>query len=696
MSEALAALYNFCINHGIPKPSLIVRTGGGLHVYWLSDRVLTVDEWQPYANGLKAAAKAAGLKFDPTCTGDAARVLRVPGTLNYKYDPPRPVSLLQGPNLPNGDRHDFAAVFGKLLDKKATPLQQPKIEIAKGFKDLPLTPSGIDYDDTPLPFPPIKEGCAWLREAHDTGGKDHDQPQWHLAVLAATFLENGDELAHQLGNQHPDYAKGEKTEEMWDRKVRERKEKDLGWPSCKAIHDAGSTHCESCPRLKLEKSPLNIGLEAALNDNLKSPLLDPGDPLPSAAALVEATFTSPEGRMLHRHREAFWRYDGTCYRPASIEAIDGTIWSFLDRAVCLNKKGKIVRFKPVCAKVANVRAALVATCLLNNTIEAPAWLSATAMPPAEEFFACGNGLLHVPTGVLYPPTPDYFGVIASSVRFDPDAPQPLMWLRYLDQVLDDDEAITCLQDWMGYLLTSDTSQQKILFMEGLPRSGKGTWARIMAALLGKQSVAGPTMAQLSEHFGLEPLVTASLALISDARIGGRTDKSTIAERLLSISGEDILTVGRKHISAWTGKLPARIAILTNELPAFGENSGALVGRFIMLVFPHSFYGREDTNLTKKLMAELPGILNWSMVGYRRLRERGHFVQPKNALKKLEQIEMLSAPVKAFVRDCCKIGPGLEAGTDRLYQAWRTWCATNGGPVISKEWFSRNCSWQSPA
>ena len=89
------------------------------------------------------------------------------------------------------------------------------------------------------------------------------------------------------------------------------------------------------------------------------------------------------------------------------------------------------------------------------------------------------------------------------------------------------------------------------------------------------------------------------------------------------------------------------------------------------------------------MAELPGILNWSMEGYRRLRERGHFVQPRNALKKLEQIEMLSAPVKAFVRDCCKIGPGLEAGTDRLYQAWRVWCVTNGGPVISKEWFSRN-------
>jgi putative DNA primase/helicase len=101
-------------------------------------------------------------------------------------------------------------------------------------------------------------------------------------------------------------------------------------------------------------------------------------------------------------------------------------------------------------------------------------------------------------GVLYPPTPDYFNVIASSVHYDPDAPQPVLWLHYLEQVLDDAEAIVCLQDWMGYLLTPDTSQQKILFVEGPKRSGKGTWARIIGALLGKQSVAGPTMSSLSE------------------------------------------------------------------------------------------------------------------------------------------------------------------------------------------------------
>src|SRR5262249_30317162 len=150
-------------------------------------------------------------------------------------------------------------------------------------------------------------------------------------------------------------------------------------------------------------------------------------------------------------------------------------------------------------------------------------------------------------------------------------------------------------------------------------------------------------ASLAEHFGLQPLIDKPLAIVADARIGARTDKSAIVERLLAISGEDTMTVGRKFKSAWHGKLPTRFMILTNVLPAFSEGSGALVGRFIVLVFPRSFFGREDIGLTGKLVAELPGILNWAIAGYRRLQARGHFIQPKNAAAKIEQIEMLSAP-----------------------------------------------------
>jgi putative DNA primase/helicase len=97
----------------------------------------------------------------------------------------------------------------------------------------------------------------------------------------------------------------------------------------------------------------------------------------------------------------------------------------------------------------------------------------------------------------------------------------------------------------------------------------------------------------------------------------------------------------------------------------------------MLVLVQSFYGREDQTLTARLSTELPGILNWALIGYQRLRKRGYFVQPESGRQAVEQLELLSSPVTAFVRDECEIGPGNTIRTDLLYQSWRIWCEGEG-------------------
>jgi hypothetical protein len=114
--------------------------------------------------------------------------------------------------------------------------------VPEAFRHLEVKPLGEGIGDRkagPVPFPPIKAECGWLREAHDTGGKDFDQPQWNLTTLCATFMEDGHELAHQFGNQHPEYDY-DSTEEIWNRKNREREAKNIGYPQCKTISDNGS------------------------------------------------------------------------------------------------------------------------------------------------------------------------------------------------------------------------------------------------------------------------------------------------------------------------------------------------------------------------------------------------------------------------------------------------------------------------
>jgi putative DNA primase/helicase len=417
--------------------------------------------------------------------------------------------------------------------------------------------------------------------------------------------------------------------------------------------------------------------------------LDSADAMRSARAMVEKVYTTNGTRTLHRYRSEFWTYTGTHYRGADDEVIKSKIWQFLEAAVKRDKEN-LHPFKPNKNIVGNVFDALTAVCQLDQSIEAPAWLDGEDHPPADQFLAVSNGLLHLPTRKLYPPTPIYFGFSASRVAFDKKAEKPAQWLAFLNQVLVNPQAIAVVQEWFGYTLSADTSQQKILLCIGPKRSGKGTMARVHTEILGKHSVVGPTMASLSEPFGMEPLIAKPLAIISDARLGARTNKSAIVERLLSISGEDGLTVARKFKLAWTGRLPTRFAILTNEMPSFSDGSGALVSRFVVLLFQHSFYGKEDVGLTNRLLTEVPGILSWAIDGYQRLAKRGYFIQPQNAKDAIEEMEMLGSPVKAFIRDRCDVGPAKSVEVDQLYSSFRKWCESEGmRDPGSKEWFGRN-------
>jgi len=92
--EAVKELRRFLKEASLPKPNVLVKSGGGLHVYFTFARSLTPAEWQPLANALSEAAKQHNLNADLGCTTDSARVLRVAGTQNRKLEQPRPVELL--------------------------------------------------------------------------------------------------------------------------------------------------------------------------------------------------------------------------------------------------------------------------------------------------------------------------------------------------------------------------------------------------------------------------------------------------------------------------------------------------------------------------------------------------------------------------------------------------------------------------
>jgi putative DNA primase/helicase len=421
----------------------------------------------------------------------------------------------------------------------------------------------------------------------------------------------------------------------------------------------------------------------------------PSNPMAVARQFVAERYTSTTGdALLVYHRGGFYVWDGRCWPEAEDGGIRASLYRWLEHAMYWRRgrnEPEPVSFEPTKAKVANAIESLQVIGHLAQSVDTPAWLGeAGDRPPAREMVAMENGLLHLPTRTLFPHTPAFFSEHALPFAYEVDAPPPERWLGFLAELWPDDEqSPLTLAEIIGYLLSGRTDLQKIFGLVGPKRGGKGVIARVTSGLLGVHNTAAPTLSSLTTGFGLAPLVGKPLATISDARLGSRADNLIAVERLLSISGEDYITVDRKYRDAWTGKLPTRFLILSNEIPHFTDASGALASRFVLLTLSRSFYGHEDPLLTDRLLAEASGIFNWALQGLERLLERGYFEQPSSALAALRRLEDLSSPVGAFVRDECEIGPGLRIAKDDLWNAWKEWTNLEGGRPGTKAVFIKD-------
>ncbi len=417
-------------------------------------------------------------------------------------------------------------------------------------------------------------------------------------------------------------------------------------------------------------------------------VLDPRNPYEAAGVILDR-MAKEKGPLL-RTDDQWFGHAGSHYRVIDNATFRAGVWRISSQAKKFGEDGEPVPLQPNSAMVSNFVDAAQAAANFPGGAEPPLWLDGRPEAPAKEVRAFSNILLHLPTGETMPHTPRLFNLSAAPFDYDPNATAP-MWENFLlDLWPNDPESIETLQMWCGYCLGCDTSLQKILLMVGQKRSGKGTIARVLTAVLGKENVGGPTLASLSTNFGLAPLIGKQLAVISDARLSARADQAAIAERLLSVSGEDYVTVDRKHRSAWTGRLSARFMILSNELPRLADSSGALASRFIVLTLKRSFYGREDHGLERKLMAELPGISNWCIEGWRQVQKRGLIETPESAQTAVAELEDLGSPVGAFVRDRCIVEPGRQVSAADVWQAWQDWCREQGRDYTgTRQTFSRD-------
>jgi P4 family phage/plasmid primase-like protien len=321
-------------------------------------------------------------------------------------------------------------------------------------------------------------------------------------------------------------------------------------------------------------------------------------------------------------------------------------------------------------------------CLLSQSIELDTWTD-ESLP--RECLAFKNCILDLnesfkPSATrgkyLHSHSPNWFSLTCLPYDFDLTKTCP-NWLKFLEEVFCDPEAIEAVQRWFGYLLLPDCRLHKMLYIIGPTRSGKGTMMRVMMGLFGRQAIASPKLNELVDQYAMHSLSGKTIAIIPDARLSRRADREAVTEKLLSLTANDPQDIQRKYLDTLSGvEMNLRFTLFSNKLPDLDDSTAAMAGRGIYLLMPNSFYEREDLGLSDRLEEELPGILNWAIIGRHKLRTDPVIRQPASSEHLVKHLRMTMAPVSQFFRECTSPNPVAGVLSSDVFEHWCQWASEN--------------------
>lgn len=255
-AEGLTALKKFVKEVKLPKP-LIVNSGRGVHAYWTLEKPIGVDEWKPLAEGFKALCEKHSLHADPAVTADTARILRIPGTFNYK-NPKTPLDVkalvVSSPSplqafteLFKTEEDIFAGVTGTFVPRQLDAMTKALMgNNQSSFKTILIK----SVEGT---------GCKQLLHIFENQATV-EEPLWRAGLSIAQHCADRDKGIHVISKQHPNYSESET----------ERKASETRGPyTCATFKKLNPAGCNECPH-KIS-SPIQLGkefVEATEEDNV--------------------------------------------------------------------------------------------------------------------------------------------------------------------------------------------------------------------------------------------------------------------------------------------------------------------------------------------------------------------------------------------------------------------------------------------
>jgi len=253
-AEGLVKFKEFCTTTKLPAP-IIVDSGYGIHAYWLLEETIERMEWEALADRLHELCKENEFIVDPAVF-EASRVLRIPGTFNFKGNEPAEVRVIN-----EVSRRLTYAEMKELLGAPEPKEQVPDF-IPRGLSPLmsQLVSNRVKRFKTIMMKSVKGEGCAQL--LHCFQNQDTiDYNLWRSALSIASFCVDRDTAIHKMSEQYPDYDKRE-TERKADNLVK------TGAPHhCLTFEKNNKGYCDGCAHKGKIKSPIVLGEEIAEADD---------------------------------------------------------------------------------------------------------------------------------------------------------------------------------------------------------------------------------------------------------------------------------------------------------------------------------------------------------------------------------------------------------------------------------------------
>lgn len=265
-------------------------------------------------------------------------------------------------------------------------------------------------------------------------------------------------------------------------------------------------------------------------------------------------------------------------------------------------------------------------------------------------------------------------------EYDVNAECPL-WHRFLDQMLPDPESQEILAEYIGYCFTHNLNLEKMLVLYGNGSNGKSVVLDVIEALVGSQNVSNVGLADLTKDNEQRSLLENKLVNISH-----ESDEELSASVLKTIVSGEPVNVRQLYVGTHVMKKYAKLITSFNTLPK-AEATHGFYRRFKILDFKVTISDAEaDTDLARKIVHELSGIMNWVLSALERLINQRGFSPCKACDEALFKYKTLSNSAYLFFSQRCEISSMSPTHGPTLYKAYREFCLDEGLNSLGKNKF----------